>query len=872
MSGMSIAEANDWIEANQGLWGLLAVVLAIMFGIPALIQFALTVRDSQRSTDELHSALRTSLGRVSGPRLQNSAVGTRNILPMRLRRPDGGVEDAIDLGRTIVSGGGSVIILGEGGSGKSQLLQQLHLASYRDATSAGDPLIEVVSLGAFTGSGMRSAGIMDWAVRQIARRYHRSTRAIRALVAEAKLVVAFDALDEARPIVRAEIAGQLAALSRTHPIIVTSRSLPSDVDEGAGSLEKIVSEPRVLRLDMEPLAWTDVQSELDMSSLSGTAAITEFAASFTNPLHLQLLLFTAAHQPLTAEEIAEIARRPDSLLSRVVRGRRGPGVARDPALRVAALVSADQQKHQGVAFHLLPLQFGGVAFTTTTLIMLVGVALVGITYQIPVSATVIALGILACTPYQRQSVFGRLHLLLSSRLNDLADILLTIVLSFALVHLVRVVVWSISSGSIHVGGWQDLLDAYWLLPTVAFWTLYSVSPMGIDGALYSYGTYLRTHAWPQFAAFAVLAGGLAVWPSLANVGSITLAIYFATTSVYLVVSFAIAWLTSGVAPWKWHAALQTLVSRGVLSREGRLFKFTHASIEQHLLWALADDPRTPRLLWRVYGLHWTDRMFSGSIGAVALPASESARRVMRLLGSQYPWSPTVVNLLVCYYQWIAINPRAALKVAKRHVAYFPQAHDAPMLIDALDRLDVPRALALALARLRRLPRSVFEAHWLLRVVERHRSDAEMLELVTGLLEHRRLKNEDVIEYLAQIGLRYGKTAGEAVTDSSKSASSTSTQVASNALRHARLAQIARLRDDESTAKRESERSLDLIGAFDGYDSMLEVMLTSAAIVNDPRALEWTERAVSTGLRLRDQSSLEKRLAVDLDDSLDNVVA
>ena len=862
MSGVSVASGAYWIESNPGLWGLLALLATVAFGIPAFLHVLVALRDAGRTTDQLHLILRNSSGRVSGPRIQNAARGTRNILTMRVRRADGTVENAVDMGIRSVSTGVPFLVLGEAGTGKSELLHQLHLASYRMATSASDPLIEVVSLAAYPSGPFATADLMPWAIRQVARRYRRSPRAIRSLVAEAKLVLAFDALDEAQPKTTTRIAHELVATTRKHPVIVTSRPLGSSYTEMSASLAALTGESRILAVHMEPLEWKDVQAELDATSLAAESSSIEHAESFTNPLHLQLLLFVAANERLTTEEIAVIVRHPDSLLARVVGGNRDSDLPQDPALRLAALAAADHEKPQGVAFRVFPFQLAGIAFRVTMIIMLACLVAVGFMLGNPVSTIVIGLGVLASTPYYRDSPLSRLL----SRLPDDGDgwmqTVLIIAIGYVLTHLVRVAVWSFQSGYLRLGDWDEFLDPSWFAPIFAFGALNIVSPLGLGGALYSYGSYLATHAWPHFAAFGALIVALTAVPGILNGWTYGLAAYFATTLVYLVVSWALTWLISGIAPWHWRATLQTLVTRGVLSMEGKLFKFTHADIEHHLLWALALDTRTPGLLWRTFGAHWIDRMFSRPIGFIALRTTTPPHGVVELLGRLYAWSPRIAHATVCYHQWIALDPSAALRLVKRQLGYRTAARHIAQLPDSLDRSGSPRGLELARRYLRKITRPRYEVHWLLRVVERHWSDARMLALVERMLNQPRLSDSEVVNLLMQEAQKY-RTGVSPLRDTSQ----TSLDIArhllkestSLALWHARLAQIAVLSDDEATAARESVRSIDLIDVFEGYDPMLEIMFTASVVTRDPVALAWIRRAFASGLRIRDLSGLRQRL-------------
>lgn len=851
---------SDWIETHQGLWGILGLVVTLLVAVPGIIQFVTWLRDRNASADDLSAALRESRGRVGGPRLQNAAIGTREVLPMRLRTEEGLIQDATELSMSILRTGDSIVVLGEGGSGKSELLHQLHLDSYRN-TVPGDPLIEVVSLAAYSDPRLRQPHVVDWAISQIAARYRRSRQAMHTLAAESRLVLAFDALDEAHADSRSVIADQLARWSRDHPMILTSRTLNSG-DEAASPLSRFAQDGRVVKTQIEALNRADVVTALSSLPATDVAALKEVAESFSNPLRLQLLLFTSKQHPLDEEELREAVADPDYVLSRLIRGPNGARPSRDAALRLAAVVSADHEKDPGVAFRALPFQLAGVAFTITKLLTIPIVVFLGFAYG-PVTATMLGIAVVAMSPYVYQAPLQRALVVTFPRLPLTVILFIQLGVVFALTHVVRVIIWSFETGEFHPGDWSDVLDWSWLFVAVLCWVFLIVPPLSLSGGVFTYGRYLKRHAWPQFAFAGALIAALAFLP-IANVGVIGIALYFVTTCIYLTVSAAVAWAASGVAPWRWKSVLGDLVHRGVISREGRLHKFVHADIEQHLLWVLAGDSGPRSLVWRVYGLHWTDRMLSRSLGSIGLRTNAATQQVLTLLGRRFAWSPTVEHSLVSYLQWIEVAPARALDIARRCARAMLGRRRDFWLVDALDRASDPRGIERALRYLRSGPRSDMEAVWLLHVAERHLDEIDMLELIAEAEQHTPSQNSAAIRALAQWGnflRRWPLTGSDSPTSEelAELADRLAADAGSNALRLARLAQAAQLRGEVDDARQLSLRAVNSVLAAEGYDSMVEIALTAAVLAAEPFSRGWLEKAIATGIRYDDRTWLRQRI-------------
>lgn len=890
---MQIVKETSWIEGNAGLWGLLALPIAVLLAFPAILQFIMTIRDGRKTTDELHAVLRSTRGRVSGSGFQNGAIGTHSILPLCLKGPDTRSYQAVEYVYDRIATGIPVIIEGQGGSGKSQVLQNLHQYSYKIADSPKDPLIEVVTLGGMEVTKTSNAAPLEVAARQIARRYRMSRSAIRALMAEAKLLVAFDGLDEMGPDSQAEAVEHLIAAAKTHPIVVTSRPLNSKTEWSPGPLQELVVEGRMLLLKVEPLEWKTVRSELDAYDLPVPKVLyPQERADFGNPLYLQMLLFLWQEKRIDRKSVLEVFNQPDRLFSFFVSNPKGAQSAKDRALYLGAIMSADHEKYPGVPTRLLPLQLGSIAFRLTYLATFAVLFFVGWFNELPASVLIFGLAVLWSSPYGRDTFLGRATSLWSGQRKPFLELILTVITSLAVVQLARIVVWSLQTGQLEIGSWGDLTSLYWLQLSLAFWLYVSTSPMSLEASIASITRYQQRRLWPHFALLTFLVIGIIAQPPFLYLPLLQFwALYIVQTCIYLLISMGLAWMISDIPPWKWKAAMDSLVHRGILSRDGSAYKYTHSRIEQQILWMLVNDSRTPRLLWSIFGVEWAEKLLNEPVGTYSLKLSVPGMKVIAILGRKYAWSPSLTNLLYCYYQWIVIQPHEALTLIRRHLRMWPRSTKRQLLPDALDRMGYLRGPLLAHRQLHRKGvSSSFTAYWNLVPLQRRYPYAHLIAVIQELLKAHPDPSEATNRFLRhQLSLCVVRTSDTASTqttnpldkklplplplvDHARIALEQSSpdldraeqllgRAQQSSLRCSRLAQLALLRSDLGLASKQAVSAIRLLTTYEGYDTVLEVMLTASALGADPFAKDWLERAYASGLRLRGRSGLERNLGL-----------
>jgi hypothetical protein len=846
------------------MWGLLALVLMVVGPLVGVAWKAATRgRGSDAPTEVLYEALRRSQGRVRGRRLQNAAVGLRDVLPLRVQLDDGTEEEASGLCSETIADGGSLLLIGEGGSGKSELLHRVHRDSYR-STDPNVPLVEVVSLGAYSGERRGVGSVLDWATVEIARRYGKRPRSVRALADESRLVIAFDALDEARPILKAGIVRTLAEWSRHHPVLVTSRS----TETLRGSLAQLEQDGSVRRADVQSLASGDVDRALAASPETDVPGLRENAMAFSNPLRLQLLVLTAKQRPLGPAEVVSLVRDPGAVIERVLRGNTGGSVGLDPALRLAATVSADIGKDPGVAFRVLPFQFAGLTFWVTRVLMLGVLAGVWFGLRMPVVASAMGVAIFLTTPYERQSpLFRLLH---ASRLR------VGLTLFFGAVSVATIAV--LSACYVAVSVLSDRFGTLWVpepegvlglsLVSMPLFYCFVLSPLSLDSSFWTLSSYLRTRAWPQFALLALSVVAIVLLPPGVVVAVIGVVIYLATTCMQLCVSHVFAWVTSGAAPWQWEAMLRSLVARGVLAGDRGVYKFVHAEVEQRVLWAVAVEPSTPRVLWRIFGEHWAERMLDRPLGRIGLVPTRAARRSLDDLGRNTRWSGESTSSLVDYHQFVEVLPERALALARRGARSALRWTTDLLLIDALDRVGDPRGLIGAERVLARPLHSTFDLYWALRVVRRHEDSATTLHRMEAMLRRSTMKRSDITGFLTRqldehrrsMSLVAGPGAvapdpSEAVDAAMRAAG----DARSAAVHHARIAQAAHAAGEAGIARRRAALGVSAASAIEGYDEMIEIMLTGAVLAEDEVARSWMRRAIDSGLRYGEPPLLRSRL-------------
>jgi len=857
---------DAWLESHQGLIAVVLGIAALAFGIPATVQSVRALRDRHLTSDELTATLRATGGRVSGPRLQNEAVGFRDVLPIQIRVDDGEPTDGVLGILSTLADGESILALGEGGAGKSELLHQVHLESYRSSDPAS-PLVEVVSLAAFPGGVRGRRGVVRWAVRQVASRYRRSPAAMSRLVDETRIVIAFDALDEASEAVRAEVVTQLVAWSATHPTVVTSRASASSNVDDPPSEAQLGRARRVRTAYMQALDTQQIVTALRATPATNLQALIDAAHVFANPLRLQLLLFTARARALADEEVRAIVTDSHALLARVVRGVDGRSGTADPALRFAVVLSADVGKDQGTAFRLVPFAFTGVAMWISRAIVLAFLAWLAVS-GFPTTSIVLGCSVLVASTYEWQNPVFRAVRAVMPNAPDWVAFIVRAALAFVFVHVVRITVTSLYAGALATGDAGELISWYWAVAALWCFLISEESPFS-GGSYVGYTRYLETRAWPQFAVGGLL-GALAVLAAPA-LGAVVLgpfvAIWAACASI--AVSFIAAWIASSVPPWRWRATAVHLVRRGVLSQSGRHFKFVHADVEQHLLWEAAADPAVPRSVWRLFGRHWVERMLDRRLGRTGVEPGRTADEVIDLLSRRFAWSPLVVNAMVPYLSWTRMDPDRTLAFLRRHDRAARDRGRDPRLVDAMDRTGDPEGLDQALGRLDGA-RTKFEAHWLLRVLERHGDDPRVVSLLDRLGTTRRSKDRrrarrpepDVAEFVAQriaSGRGPSDSASEPVGDMVAWCRRLADEAPTLAVANARIAQAAYSADLLDPARSIAVFAVDTVGTSDTYDCMVEVMMTAAVIAREPVAEQWLHRAAATGLTVVDRTDLAARL-------------
>lgn len=883
-----------WISENASLWGFIALPLAVIMGLPAFAQLLLTLRDSGKSTSALHETLRNTQGRVHPQSLQNAAIGTTNVLPIRVLDSHGDSHDAVHSVYETVRLGASVLIVGTAGSGKTQLLRDIHEASYREAHKPSDPLIEVVPLSSYTKNARKGLNLWAWTSKLLANRYRVSIQAMEALMSEAKLLPAFDGLDEVELGKREQVALELESLARSRPIIVASRP-PKGSQNDSTLLDTLTIIGGLRHFEIRPLDWPLVETEMQSSGIETSKTLGKRArVRLCNPLTMQALLFLWKSKRLNPQEMTAVLHEPSRLWSRFMSPLYDSPTT-DPALRLAGLLIADLAKDSSGAFKAYPVQLSGQAVRWAKAIVWVAASYWCVLHELWVTWPVFTLALASASPRQTATLLGRAISGWTGRQaitfwSWLREFLVLVLAAFAVVHACRIISWSIQSKSLDIGDWSTLLPEVWVAPTAGF-ILYALNPpMPVRRSVYVWGSYMEQHAWPHFIVLALLVWGslFAIpWTAATTLWAVG---YAGLACAYLIVSATICWQVVGQPPWCWNRLLSELVRRGILCRDGERYKFTHARVRQRVLWELAQDGRTPTLYWTSFDEDWYEPFFDGDASMLVEQKGQHFDDAVRLLARRNWWSIYSIEASVCYFQWWALKPEAALSLLRRHVHHTPFSLVRPLLADAYDRLNDPRGSDLARRLLGKRLQTTVQLHWALRVVARNEDDATMVRRIQGLLPLY-TDYPDIESYLASRLALHRCAAdmapdcgypppGQALQDADLVVASLCALRAQNidpgqmrslaailsesrdSLLLARAAQMLKVLGEDVCARDMAEESFEALTTFEGYGTMLEVMLTTAMLSQPASAVSWLDRAHDAGLRLRGRSDLWRSLAIE----------
>ena len=885
----------DWVTAYAALWGLLALPVMVLAAFPAIAQLRMTVRDRGRSPEEIHASLVATNGRVSGTRRRATLADAGDLLPISVTTGQGKMA-ATEYAYDHTNRGKSLLIVGDAGSGKSQIVADLHRISYKRAMSHADPLVEVVELVELFGRArllMRSGvgpDVLRGAVRVIAARYRLSRQAVRRLIVEAKLIIAFDGLDELPETDRRAVASQIAAYALERPVILTTRpsiSRAETTNSSENPLSALLGSP-IQRVEVDLLAWSDVSAEFARLGIPVPNSRTTPSARrrLCTPLQFQILVFLWRRKAISETELARLLHEPDDLVPLLVAGRTSPG--RDRALSLSAVLLADHGNDTDGTFRIFPLELGGWAFRIAKALAVVPFVTYGLRSGALVTAPLIAISILLSSPYPNSIWATRAANGWTGRIGDRSMYFGTVVVSVILVHVCRILSWSIQAKEPLLGDWSDFADIHWVSLAFWVWTFLAASPFSRYTNIVAWG-HMERRSWLQFVFFGALtlitlsgwteSGGplFAAWA------------YVGTGCLYWLVGLSFAWLITRTAPWHWGRLLDELVGRGILTRNADKLRFVHSSIRLQVVRSLAEDAETPPLLWKTFGAHWPVLLIEQGVGRMALRPNPDFEETVRRLAHRDAWSPVNVNAAICYYQWVALRNHESLLLLRRHLRNLPRSSLRTLLPDVLDRVGNARGLTLARAQLTHDLKSEFELHWPLRVVERYDDYRELTTLVdqlqtryrdsltfTTLLNARRLRYligqlgvRDTSSLREQLGVLTETLAPEELAmfaletnpPELVTAQGQLAMVEESALTMARMAQVMLLRGEPEMAREAAALAGTWLTGDVGYDGAIEVMLTIAMAGASQEAAAWLHRCATTGLRLRGRYGLRRNLGV-----------
>jgi hypothetical protein len=863
----------SWLSDNAALWAFLALPLMIVIGMPGFGQLILSIRESGRSTPQLYGIMRATGGRVRGVTLTNALAHSASYYPQELSGLPNVRSDPVENLLGMLSQGARILLIAPAGAGKTRLLEELHQRSYAAGAALSEPLIEVVSLANYSGRLLRPS-VLRWACVSVGRRYGLSGRSVMKLVAEAKIIIAFDGLDEVSDADQNPVADAIAAHAATHPTIATVRDTGDGLESGTDISHSLGRLHGLRRARIEPLTWAHSLVAMRRQGIPDQTLSEQRHARrfFCNPLNLQLLLAAWELKLLSPSDLPGLASKPSSVWSHFLDALDGDS---HRLLRLTGVLSADNTRTTSTAFRALPIQLAGIAFTATRVLGVAAAMLLG-WQRFPVGSVVVAVAILLTSVYPNATFFGRLCSLFSGNFRRWWYEPLCFVTSFVLVHVIRVTVWSLMAGELTTGDWGVLADQYWLLHALFLALFVTWSPLGMDTALHTWSGRSQQRLWPTFA---LLAGATILYASEPwNSAWFWALAYLGTASIYLAVSTLIASLIAGIPPWRWSTELGSLVRLGVLSRAGKVYRFTHTRVQQGALLRLAENQSTPRLLWKSFGAHWPEILLS--VDASALWRGEhKPDRVVLLLLSRSAWSLSCVMSAVAYFQWMSINPQAAARLTGKHMRLMPRSGLVPCDIDARDRIGDDRALKRARDFLARPKIQPFELHWCFRVLERHLSRVDLQKQVFSLVAIHSDKR-DVRRYLDLLSIKFAGAVAdgsparraderllraelllEAPTHDLHEIHRLLLDVPPSAMLHAAQSQLAHLLGDRDEAETEALEALDRVDLFIGYRDALVVMVTAAVLAHDADATAWLERALETDMRLRFRDGLMRTLNI-----------
>lgn len=877
----------DWVDQGAALWGFLALPLAVLLAVPGIVELYVTARDWSRSTSDLHASLRETKGRVRGDGLQSRAIGSHNSFEAIVQIDDQ-PRASDDVYRRLAEGA-SVVLVGEAGAGKSEMLEELHRLSYRAPEGPADPLIEVVSLASLVPRD-RHADVRAGAARVIADRYRLSRRAVNQLLAEARIVLAFDGLDEVEAAQRHDVTRQLAEESRRVPILVSTRLVTVGAADGinTGSAPDILEAAGFQRADLQPLRWSSVEWALARRQAPVPLATDPGAAQLQNPLLLQIALFLWRRWERDDSQFADLIRSRQSLLTHFARG--ADPVGSDKALRFLGVMAADHEKSTEAPFRVFPVQLAGRTFTYTAFVSIVTVALVGFAAELWVVAPTLIIALLSSTPYFNQSSVGRMQNGWTGRASRFGW-LVGLAYAFCVVNVVRIASWSAQAGEWTFGDWIDLFSIPTINLVIWLWIFTTVSPMQVKGNGITYTRYMEQHAWPIFVIFAALLPLTAI-PGVLS-AFLPLLVYVGTTCVYLAISLGVAWHICGTPPWKWRSLTEALQSRGLVTRAGSTVKLVHREIEELILRDLAADASTPRALWASFSADWDSRLIPRGATMDDSQLADVFASTLSSLAIRDAWSPANVTRIYGYYQWLRVDPAAALSILRTHLRLVPFSSLRALLPDALDRTGRD-GTSLAHRQLSRRRRDAFSIHWPLSVLDRHEHEGELIRLyrdlerrhaasprIVDLIARRRLtllvsdlEPEEEQALLDDIGplnamespdllAEWAMIVLERTEPDTTLARKLLMEAGGGSLVMARYIQLLLL-EKSPVAESAALLAVARLSVRDGYLAALEAMVTALAATESPEVAKWVERAAQSGLRIRGRPGLQRNLGVAMD--------
>lgn len=893
----------DWIAANAGLWGLLALPIMVLAAIPTLAQLWATVRDRGTSPEEMRASLVATQGRVSGDTRRSTLTGAGEILPLSVATPRGAAS-AIEYGYERISEGLSLLIVGEPGSGKSQTLADLHRISYQRALKHSGPLVEVIPFGElanktrFLKYRKSDIDVLQSATQVIASRYQLGREAVRRLIIDTRLIIAFDGLDELADDSRQAVLSGIAEYAMRRPVILTSRPFASQRETSIKHDDTLSSlaGSRVERVYLNPINWNDVSAELVRLGIPvphASRIAPGARLQLCNPLQFQALVLLWRRQAMSEPELAELLRKPDSLLARLISGD-GPA-SHDRALRLAGVLLADHVNNTNGSFRVYPVDLGGYTFRVAKVLTIVSFVVYGFHRGSLVTAPAIACAVLLSSPYPNSIWTNRAINGWTGRLS-MRTVLGSAMISYIIVHACRIISWSLQARALSLGTWKDLFDPYWVSAVVCVALFLVASPFGRDTHTFAWKNMER-HSWPQIGLF-----GFATLFYLALPGSssyvLGLWVYLGAGCLYWLVGISFAWLITRTAPWRWDQLVDRLVERGVLTRDGTRLRFVHATLRLQVVRSLARDPKTPDLLWKVFSADWPDLLIGQHVGQSMFAGDAAFERRINRLARRDAWSVANVNQVVCYYQWIALRGKDSLLLIRRHLRLLPRSSLKVLLPDALDRVGDASGLTEARAQIGRTMKSGFAIHWLLRVIERYDSYPELMAAVTEI-QARASCSEEITDLLNARRLKYlvGQMSGDGdafscvqhdeIVNAAEpadlallaleqrppqldAAESQLSMMKESALAMARVAQVKTLRGEQVLAAAAADRAMALLPDDLGYDDTIEIMLTLAQASANREAVSWLERAAASGLRLRGRNGLRRNLGVGQGNMVDAI--